>query len=79
MNSDQRQDVDRINAPSGENGAVNGYDPDQVPLFAGLSVTPYVYFREPLIGNDPGKGKSLQTLAMQGEKRAEKRAHLGAE
>src|SRR5439155_4691910 len=39
---------------------LDGYNPDKTPLFAGLSVTPYVYFREPLIGNDPGKGKSLQ-------------------
>lgn len=37
------------------------YDPDQAaPLFVGLSVVPYVYFKKPLIGDDPGKGKSLQ-------------------
>jgi membrane fusion protein (multidrug efflux system) len=39
------------------------YDPDQSYLFVGLSVTPYVYFREPLVGDDPGKGKALQPLA----------------
>ena len=39
---------------------LNTYDPDQAPLFVGLSVTPYVYFRAPLIGDDPGKGKALQ-------------------
>jgi membrane fusion protein (multidrug efflux system) len=39
---------------------LNDYDPDKAPLFVGLSATPYVYFREPLIGDDPGKGKSLQ-------------------
>jgi membrane fusion protein (multidrug efflux system) len=39
---------------------LNDYNPDKVPLFVGLSVTPYVYFRQPLIGDDPGKGKSLQ-------------------
>jgi membrane fusion protein (multidrug efflux system) len=36
------------------------YDPDKTPLFVGLSVTPYVYFRKPLVGDDPGKGKALQ-------------------
>ena len=36
------------------------YDPDKQPLFAGLSVTPYVYFRKPLVGDDPGKGSALQ-------------------
>jgi membrane fusion protein, multidrug efflux system len=39
---------------------LNEYDPDQTPLFVGLSVTPYVDFRAPLIGDDPGKGKALQ-------------------
>jgi membrane fusion protein (multidrug efflux system) len=39
---------------------LNDYDPEQSPLFVGLSVTPYVYYRQPLIGDDPGKGKSLQ-------------------
>jgi membrane fusion protein (multidrug efflux system) len=41
---------------------LNDYDPDDVPLFIGLSVTPYVYVRAPLIGEDPGKGKALQPL-----------------
>jgi membrane fusion protein, multidrug efflux system len=39
---------------------LNEYDPEETPLFVGLSVTPYVYFRAPLIGDDPGKGKALQ-------------------
>jgi membrane fusion protein, multidrug efflux system len=39
---------------------LNNYDPDRQPLFIGTSVTPYVYFREPLVGNDPGKGNALQ-------------------
>ena len=37
-----------------------GYDPDKIPLFTGLSVTPYIYIRQPLVGDDPGKGKSLR-------------------
>jgi membrane fusion protein (multidrug efflux system) len=48
---------------------LNEYDPDRIPLFVGLSVTPYVYIREPLIGDDPGKGKTLQSLQIQGGKR----------
>jgi membrane fusion protein (multidrug efflux system) len=35
-------------------------DPKTKPLFVGLSVTPYVYFRKPLVGDDPGKGNALQ-------------------
>ncbi len=31
------------------------YDPDKAPLFVGLSVTPYVYFKEPPKGPDAGK------------------------
>jgi membrane fusion protein (multidrug efflux system) len=34
------------------------YDPDKVPLFAGLSVTPYVYYKEPATG--PHAGDVLQ-------------------
>jgi membrane fusion protein, multidrug efflux system len=34
------------------------YDPDKAPLFAGLSVTPYVYFKEP--GTGPNAGRVLQ-------------------
>ena len=34
------------------------YDPDQVPLFVGLSVTPYVYYKEPPTG--PHAGEVLQ-------------------
>ncbi|HVP11682.1 MAG TPA: efflux RND transporter periplasmic adaptor subunit, partial [Phycisphaerae bacterium] len=37
------------------------YDPDQAPLFVGLSVEPYVYFKEPPTG--PNAGKFLQPLA----------------
>jgi membrane fusion protein (multidrug efflux system) len=36
------------------------YDPDQAALFVGLSVTPYVYYREPPTG--PNAGKFLQRL-----------------
>jgi membrane fusion protein, multidrug efflux system len=39
-----------------------GYDADVDPLFVGLSCTPYVYIGAPLVGDDPGKGKSLQPL-----------------
>ncbi len=39
------------------------YDPDKVPLFIGLSVTPYVYFQEPPTG--PNAGRFLQQLATQ--------------
>lgn len=45
---------------------LNTYDPEQAPLFVGLSVTPYVYFRAPLIGDDPGKGKALQPYSSAG-------------
>ena len=34
------------------------YDPDKAPLFVGLSVVPYVYYREPATG--PNAGKVLQ-------------------
>ena len=34
------------------------YDPDKTPLFAGLSVVPYVYFKEPTTG--PNAGAILQ-------------------
>jgi membrane fusion protein (multidrug efflux system) len=37
------------------------YDPDTAPLFVGLSVTPYVYFKEPPTG--PHAGEVLQPLA----------------
>jgi membrane fusion protein, multidrug efflux system len=36
------------------------YDPDKLPLFVGLSVTPYVYFKEPATG--PNAGAFLQPL-----------------
>jgi membrane fusion protein (multidrug efflux system) len=36
------------------------YRPDQAPLFVGLSVTPYVYFKEPAAG--PHAGEFLQPL-----------------
>jgi membrane fusion protein (multidrug efflux system) len=43
-----------------------GYDPDSAPLFVGLSVTPYVYYKEPPAG--PNAGQVLQpfTPAPQG-------------
>ena len=37
------------------------YDPDKTPLFVGLSVTPYVYYKEPPTG--PHAGEILQPLA----------------
>ncbi len=37
------------------------YDPDEAPLFAGLSVTPYVYYKEPPTG--PNAGDVLQPPA----------------
>jgi membrane fusion protein (multidrug efflux system) len=41
------------------------YNPDDVPLFVGLSVTPYVYYKEPLVDFDiPGKGQKLQAAAL---------------
>jgi membrane fusion protein (multidrug efflux system) len=39
---------------------LTNYDPDKQPLFVGLSVTPYVYFKEPLSG--PHAGDVLQPL-----------------
>jgi membrane fusion protein (multidrug efflux system) len=36
------------------------YDPDKAPLFVGLSVVPYVYYKEPPTG--PNAGKLLQPL-----------------
>ena len=40
---------------------LTNYDPDKVPLFVGLSVTPYVYYREPPAG--PNAGQVLQPFA----------------
>src|SRR5260370_22662366 len=37
------------------------YDPDKAPLFVGLSVVPYVYYKEPLTG--PNAGDVLQPLS----------------
>ena len=37
------------------------YDPDKLPLFVGLSVVPYVYYKEPATG--PHAGAVLQPLA----------------
>jgi membrane fusion protein (multidrug efflux system) len=37
------------------------YDPDKAPLFVGLSVTPYVYYKEPPTG--PHAGEVLQPVA----------------
>ena len=36
------------------------YDPDKAPLFVGLSVVPYVYYKEPATG--PNAGAVLQPL-----------------
>jgi membrane fusion protein, multidrug efflux system len=48
------------------------YNPDKAPLFVGLSVTPYVYIRKDLVGNDEGKGKFLQPFPT-GTKRGERK------
>jgi membrane fusion protein, multidrug efflux system len=40
------------------------YDPDKLPLFIGLSVTPYVYFKEAPTG--PNAGKVLQPYQITG-------------
>jgi membrane fusion protein (multidrug efflux system) len=37
------------------------YDPDTQPLFVGLSVTPYVHYKEPATG--PNAGQFLQPQA----------------
>ena len=37
------------------------YDPDKTPLFVGLSVEPFVYYKEPPTG--PHAGEILQPLA----------------
>jgi membrane fusion protein (multidrug efflux system) len=44
------------------------YDPDREPLFVGLSVEPFVYYREPVDEKIPNAGKVLQgaTLLPQG-------------
>jgi membrane fusion protein, multidrug efflux system len=41
------------------------YDPDKTPLFVGLSVTPYVYYKEPPTG--PHAGDVLHPLATKSE------------
>ena len=40
---------------------LTNYDPDKEPLFVGLSVTPYVYYKEPPTG--PHAGDVLQPNA----------------
>lgn len=40
---------------------LTGYNPDKDPLFVGLSVTPYVYYKEPPKG--PHAGDVLQPVA----------------
>src|SRR5262249_41225708 len=40
---------------------LSDYDPNDLPLFAGLSVVPYVYYKEPAAG--PNAGKFLQPTA----------------
>ena len=43
---------------------LDDYDPDSETLFTGLSVTPYVYFKEPATG--PNSGRRLQELTRTG-------------
>ena len=45
------------------------YNPDKEPLFLGLSVTPYVYYKEPPTG--PHAGDVLQPMAMRPQAPAE--------
>jgi membrane fusion protein, multidrug efflux system len=44
---------------------LEGYDPNERPLFEGTSVVPYVYLNKPLTG--PDAGKFLQTVAPQSQ------------
>ncbi|HUY87374.1 MAG TPA: HlyD family secretion protein [Pirellulales bacterium] len=46
---------------------LDDYDPDKTALFVGLSCFPYVYIHEPLVGDDPGKGRFLQDYALSKE------------
>jgi membrane fusion protein (multidrug efflux system) len=39
---------------------LTNYDPDKEPLFVGLSVEPYVYYKEPVDDRIPNAGKVLQ-------------------
>jgi membrane fusion protein (multidrug efflux system) len=39
---------------------LTNYDPDKEPLFVGLSVEPYVYYKEPVDERIPNAGKVLQ-------------------
>jgi membrane fusion protein (multidrug efflux system) len=41
---------------------LTNYDPDKEPLFVGLSVEPYVYYKEPVDEKVPNAGKRLQGL-----------------
>jgi len=45
---------------------LEGYDPNENPLFVGTSVVPYVYINKPPTG--PDAGKFLQTQASQSQK-----------
>jgi membrane fusion protein (multidrug efflux system) len=42
------------------------YDPDKEPLFVGLSVTPYVHYREPPTGPNAGVVLQPETPLPQG-------------
>jgi membrane fusion protein, multidrug efflux system len=44
---------------------LEGYDPNENPVFVGTSVVPYVYLNKPLTG--PDAGKFLQTVAPQSQ------------
>jgi membrane fusion protein (multidrug efflux system) len=43
---------------------LSNYDPDKDPLFVGLSVHPYVYYKELPDANVPNAGKFLQAVAL---------------
>jgi membrane fusion protein, multidrug efflux system len=56
---------------------LEGYDPNENPLFIGTSVVPYVYLNKPLTG--PDAGKFLQTLAPQSQPIGRSQSSIGAE
>jgi membrane fusion protein (multidrug efflux system) len=55
---------------------LEGYDPNENPLFNGTSVVPYVYLNKPLTG--PDAGKFLQTLTPQSQAVGPSQSALGA-
>jgi membrane fusion protein, multidrug efflux system len=56
---------------------LEGYDPNENPLFIGTSVVPYVYLNKPL--NGPDAGKFLQTVAPQSQTPGPSQSAVGAD